>query len=249
MERIVEELTSEAILNDFVRSRPSRAPRRPWSIRRPARTSRSTSGARGDRRRPRPLREAPLPLAGGRLRRARRLAPAEGADVVLRGHNPRARSSRRASYSTARAKEPLRVGVQAGPFVSPNQREAEQLVGQELEDDDDFLDGLDGDRGDGRAQRAHHARERPLRAPSLRRRPAVRAGAARRAGVGRRVGGRASPSSSRLSSTTGSPTSRCGWSTPPAPHPREVGAVRFDAQVATAIAANVELEDPHAVRS
>ena len=40
--------------------------------------------------------------------------------------------------------EPLRVGVEAGPFlVSPNQREAEQLVGQELEDDDDFLMALD----------------------------------------------------------------------------------------------------------
>jgi 1-phosphofructokinase family hexose kinase len=40
--------------------------------------------------------------------------------------------------------EPLRLGVEAGPYlVSPNQREAEQLVGQELEDDDDFLMALD----------------------------------------------------------------------------------------------------------
>ena len=40
--------------------------------------------------------------------------------------------------------EPLELGVQAGPFlVSPNQREAEQLVGQELEDDDDFRMALD----------------------------------------------------------------------------------------------------------
>jgi fructose-1-phosphate kinase PfkB-like protein len=40
--------------------------------------------------------------------------------------------------------EPLRLAVEAGPFlVSPNQREAEQLVGQELEDDDDFLMALD----------------------------------------------------------------------------------------------------------
>ena len=38
----------------------------------------------------------------------------------------------------------LKLGVQAGPFlVSPNQGEAEQLVGQELEDDDDFLMALD----------------------------------------------------------------------------------------------------------
>jgi 1-phosphofructokinase/tagatose 6-phosphate kinase len=40
--------------------------------------------------------------------------------------------------------EPMRFGVEAGPYlVSPNQREAEQLVGQELEDDDDFLMALD----------------------------------------------------------------------------------------------------------
>jgi fructose-1-phosphate kinase PfkB-like protein len=40
--------------------------------------------------------------------------------------------------------EPLQRGVEAGPFlVSPNQREAEQLVGQELEDDDDFSMALE----------------------------------------------------------------------------------------------------------
>ena len=40
--------------------------------------------------------------------------------------------------------EPLRHGVEAEPFlVSPNQREAESLVGQEFSDDDDFLMALD----------------------------------------------------------------------------------------------------------
>ena len=40
--------------------------------------------------------------------------------------------------------EPLRLGLEAEPWlVSPNQREAEQLVGQELEEDDDFLMALD----------------------------------------------------------------------------------------------------------
>ena len=40
--------------------------------------------------------------------------------------------------------EPLREGVEAEPWlVSPNQNEAEQLVGQELEDDEDFLLALD----------------------------------------------------------------------------------------------------------
>jgi fructose-1-phosphate kinase PfkB-like protein len=40
--------------------------------------------------------------------------------------------------------EPLRFGVQAEPFlVSPNQPEAEALVGQEFLDDEDFRLGLD----------------------------------------------------------------------------------------------------------
>ena len=40
--------------------------------------------------------------------------------------------------------EPLRRGLEAEPWlVSPNQHEAEQLVGQELFDDDDFLMALD----------------------------------------------------------------------------------------------------------
>ena len=40
--------------------------------------------------------------------------------------------------------EPLRHGVDAEPFlVSPNQREAESLVGQEFSEDDDFLMALD----------------------------------------------------------------------------------------------------------
>ena len=41
--------------------------------------------------------------------------------------------------------EPLRLGVEVEPFlVSPNQAEAEALVGQELSDDEDFLLALDG---------------------------------------------------------------------------------------------------------
>ena len=40
--------------------------------------------------------------------------------------------------------EPLRLGVQAEPLlVSPNEREAELLAGQEFHDDDDFLAGLE----------------------------------------------------------------------------------------------------------
>jgi 1-phosphofructokinase family hexose kinase len=41
-------------------------------------------------------------------------------------------------------KEPLRLGVEAGPFiVTPNQAEAESLVGQEFHDDEDFRLGLE----------------------------------------------------------------------------------------------------------
>ena len=40
--------------------------------------------------------------------------------------------------------EPLRRGIEAEPWlVSPNQHEAEQLVGQELDEDDDFVMALD----------------------------------------------------------------------------------------------------------
>ncbi len=40
--------------------------------------------------------------------------------------------------------EPLRRGLEAEPWlVSPNQHEAEQLVGQELSDDEDFIWALD----------------------------------------------------------------------------------------------------------
>ena len=92
--RIVEELTSEAILNDFVRiageSRTSTAVVDPtsgayteineWG---PEVTSDRARDADG---------EAPLPLARCGLRRRRRLAPAKGADGVLRGRDPRSRA-------------------------------------------------------------------------------------------------------------------------------------------------------------
>ncbi len=82
--------------------------------------------------------------------------------------------------------EPLRLAVEAEPWlVSPNQLEAEQLVGQELAEDDDFLMALDDDHGDGSAERPHHhrggvlrldPRRRPPGAPVPGRRAAPRAG-------------------------------------------------------------------------
>jgi 1-phosphofructokinase/tagatose 6-phosphate kinase len=138
--RIVEELTSEAILNDFVR------------IAGESRTS-----------------TAVVDPAGGTYTEINEWGPmvepeeidflleklhylAQGADyVVFAGSLPRevhehfyAEAIRDLNRRSIRSVldsdgEPLRHGVQAEPFlVSPNQEEAEGLVGQEFHDDEDF---------------------------------------------------------------------------------------------------------------
>jgi 1-phosphofructokinase family hexose kinase len=143
--RIVEELTSEAILNDFVRitdeSRTSTAVVDP------------TAGTYTEINEWGPgVTETELATLIEKLHYLSR-----GADfVVLAGSLPRkvptsfyadvirdlARRDVRVVLDSEG--EPLQRGVEAGPFlVSPNQREAEQLVGQELEDDDDFSMALD----------------------------------------------------------------------------------------------------------
>jgi 1-phosphofructokinase/tagatose 6-phosphate kinase len=143
--RIVEELTSEAILNDFVRianeSRTSTAVVDP------------TAGTHTEINEWGPeVTAVELEMLMEKLHYLIR-----GADfVVLAGSLPRkvptsfyADAIRDLSRRDVRVVldsegEPLQQGVQAAPFlVSPNQREAEQLVGQELEDDDDFLMALD----------------------------------------------------------------------------------------------------------
>lgn len=143
--RLVEELTSEAILNDFVRiageSRTSTAVADP------------TAGTYTEINEWGPeVTAAELETLMEKLHYLGR-----GADfVVLAGSLPRkvptsfygdairdlARHDVRVVLDSEG--DPLRHGVEAGPFlVSPNQSEAEQLVGQELEDDDDFLMALD----------------------------------------------------------------------------------------------------------
>jgi 1-phosphofructokinase/tagatose 6-phosphate kinase len=143
--RIIEELTSEAILNDFVRiaaeSRTSTAVVDP------------TSGTYTEINEWGPeVARAELETLMEKLHYLVR-----GADfVVLAGSLPRkvptsfyADAIRDLTRRDVRVVldsegEPLRLGVESGPFlVSPNQREAEQLVGQELEDDADFLMALD----------------------------------------------------------------------------------------------------------
>jgi 1-phosphofructokinase/tagatose 6-phosphate kinase len=143
--RIVEELQSEAILNDFVRidgeSRTSTAVVDPTAN---TYTEINEWGpAVGD---------GELEILLEKLEYL-----AQGADmVVFAGSLPRevahdfygeaTRAVNRAGVNTVLDSdgEPLRLGVEAGPYlVSPNQREAESLVGQELNDDEDFQLALD----------------------------------------------------------------------------------------------------------
>ena len=143
--RIVEELTSEAILNDFVRI--SHESRTSTAVVDPTAGTYTEINEWGPE-----VTAAELEMLMEKLHYL-----ARGADfVVLAGSLPRkvptsfyADAIRDLARRDVRVVldsegEPLAVGVDAGPFlVSPNQAEAEQLVGQELEDDDDFLMALD----------------------------------------------------------------------------------------------------------
>ena len=143
--RLVEELTGEAILNDFVRiadeSRTSTAVVDPTSS---SYTEINEWGPHVEPEELEMLRE-----------KLRYLATA--ADVVIfAGSLPRGveddfygdliRELNKRSMKTVldAEGEPLRMGTAAEPFlVSPNQREAESLVGQEFHEDQDFIQALD----------------------------------------------------------------------------------------------------------
>jgi 1-phosphofructokinase family hexose kinase len=143
--RIVEELQSEAILNDFVRidgeSRTSTA------VVDPAGNTYTEINEWGPA-----VTGAEITILLDKLEYL-----AQGAEVVVfSGSLPRdvdpgfygdaIRSLTRSGVATVLDSdgEPLRLGVEGGPtIVSPNQREAESLVGQELNDDEDFQLALD----------------------------------------------------------------------------------------------------------
>ena len=143
--RIVEELTSEAILNDFVRiadeSRTSTA------VVDPTTATYTEINEWGPHVEPEELEIL--------LEKISYLA--RGADmVVFSGTLPRgvdepfyADAIRELNRRHVRAVldsegTPLRLGVEAEPFlVTPNQREAEGLVGQEFRDDEDYLMAVD----------------------------------------------------------------------------------------------------------
>src|SRR5579862_5535810 len=144
-DRIIEELAGEALLNDFVRigdeSRTSTAVVDP------------TGGTLSEIYEWGPaVRADELEMLLDKLRYLSRVA----SYVVFCGSLPRnvddgfyGEAIRELNRRGVRCVldcegEPLRIGVEAEPFlVSPNQREAEGLVGQELSEEDDFLMALD----------------------------------------------------------------------------------------------------------
>jgi 1-phosphofructokinase family hexose kinase len=144
-DRIIDELAGEAILNDFVRiedeSRTSTAVVDP------------TAGTLTEIYEWGPaVKPEELEMLLDKLRYLSRVA----SYVVFSGSLPRGVGadfyaeairdlSRRGVQCVLDTEgEPLRYGVDAEPFiVSPNQREAEGLVGQEFADDEDFLMALD----------------------------------------------------------------------------------------------------------
>ena len=143
--RIVEELTAEAILNDFVRiadeSRTTTAVVDPTSS---SYTEIVEWGPHVEPEELEMLMEKLHYLANG----------AEA--VIFAGSLPRGvqdgfyaeaiRDLRRRNVQSVLDSDglPLRLGTEAEPFlVTPNQPEAEGLVGQEFSDDDDFLMALD----------------------------------------------------------------------------------------------------------
>ena len=137
--RIVEALTDESILNASSGSARSRGRTPPCSTRRPGSTPRSTSAAR---------RSPPQELE---LFRDKLLYLANGASIcVFAGSLPRGiepdiyaaliRDVRKLGVTTIidTDGEPLRLAMRAEPdVVSPNELEAEELVGHEFNDDDD----------------------------------------------------------------------------------------------------------------
>jgi 1-phosphofructokinase family hexose kinase len=143
--RIVEELTGEAILNDFVRiedeSRTSTA------IVDPTGSSYTEVNEWGPHVQPEELevllekltylsRSAEYVVFAGSLPR--------GVDDGFYAEAVRELNRRGIHTVLDTEGEPLRLGVQVEPWlVTPNEREAEGLAGQEFHDDDDFLAGLE----------------------------------------------------------------------------------------------------------
>lgn len=143
--RIVEELTEEAILNDFVRIRDES--RTSTAVLDPTAGTYTEINEWGPK-----VSDDELEILLDKLRYLSRGASV----VVLAGSLPRGvdegfyadavRELTRLGVRVVLDAEgvPLMRGIEAEPWlVSPNQHEAEQLVGQELEEPDDFAMALD----------------------------------------------------------------------------------------------------------
>jgi 1-phosphofructokinase family hexose kinase len=143
--RIVEELTAEAILNDFVRI--SGESRTSTAVVDPTAGTYTEINEWGPKVTPSELetlteklhylsRSADVVVFAGSLPRG--VHDGWYADAV------RELGRRGVKVVLDTEGEPLRLGLEAEPYlVSPNQREAEGIVGQELEDEEDFLMALD----------------------------------------------------------------------------------------------------------
>jgi len=143
--RIIEELTAEAILNDFVRiadeSRMSTA------VVDPTTNTHTEILEWGPQVEPAEIemlldklhylsRGAEMVIFAGSLPR--------GVEANFYGEAIRDLNRRGVQTALDSEGEPLRLGLEAEPFlVSPNEREAEAIAGQEFHDDDDFLAALD----------------------------------------------------------------------------------------------------------
>ena len=144
--------------------------------------------------------------------------------------------------------EPLRLGVEAEPFlVSPNQREAEALVGQEFHDDEDFRLALDqiAEMGARNVLITTETGCVALLREERESAPVPRGRAARRAGLDGRLRRRpARRRTSRRATRAGRTRSRCAPRSPPgAASTLEVGAGRFDPRQAGRLQAGVELSE------
>jgi 1-phosphofructokinase/tagatose 6-phosphate kinase len=143
--RIVEELTAEAILNDFVRiadeSRTSTVVIDPTSG---SYTEINEWGPQVTREELGMLLEKLQYLSRGASGAVFAGSLPRGVDETFYGEAIKLLNRRGVETVLDSAGQPLRLGVEAEPFlVSPNQQEAEQLVGQEFHDDDDVLMALD----------------------------------------------------------------------------------------------------------
>jgi 1-phosphofructokinase family hexose kinase len=250
--RIVEELTAEAILNDFVRirdeSRTSSAVVDPMSG---SFSEINEWGPHVDDEELEMLLEKLQYLSRGASMVVFAGSLPRGVSADFYGEAVRLLNRRGVQTALDTEGEPLAHGVEAEPFlVSPNQREAEGLVGQEFHDREDLVMALDAiaergarnvliTRGDGcfaRIREDRQVRRFLVTAPRLEPVSAVGSGDVLIAGLlAARLEDKSPDESLRLAVAAGAASTL------------EVGAGRFDAREAARMLGAVTLEELQAV--